>query len=101
MIKMASPAETFEDVTDMVRAAKLLAGVYGRYYITGQGAVPPEIKPVRQAFIETCRALNSVVMRYSRNVSKIIEAAEPEHAKSRNDEINEEIERAWEYAKTD
>ncbi len=103
IIKQMNPAETFEDVSDMVRAAKLLAEVYGRYDITGQGMVPPEIEPVRNAFIETCRALKSVMRRYSRNVSEIIKAArtEPEPVKSRDDEINEEIERAWEYAKAD
>lgn len=76
--KIMNPGETFEDVSDMVRAAELLAEVYGRYDLTGQGMVPPEIKPVRHAFIETCRALKSVMRRYDRNVSKIIEAAEPE-----------------------
>jgi hypothetical protein len=75
IIKQMNPAETFDDVSDMVRAAELLAEVYGRYDITGQGMVPPEIEPVRDAFIETCRALKSVMRRYSRNVSKIIEAA--------------------------
>lgn len=99
--KIMNPGATFDDVSDIVRAAELLAEVYGRYDITGQGMVPPEIEPVRHAFIETCRALNSVMRRYSRNVSKIIEAAEPEPVKNRDDEINEEIERAWKYAKAD
>lgn len=101
IINRMNPGETFDDVSDIVRAADLLAEVYGRYDITGQGIVPPEIEPVRHAFTETCRALKSVMRRYNRDVSKIIEAAEPEPVKSRDDEINEEIERAWEYAKAD
>lgn len=37
IVKQMNPGETFEDVSDIVRAAELLAEVYGRYDLTGQG----------------------------------------------------------------
>jgi hypothetical protein len=76
--KILNPGATFDDVADIVRAADLLAEVYGRYDITGQGMVPPEIESVRHAFIETCWALKYVLRKYSRNVTEIINEAIPE-----------------------
>ena len=77
IIKQMNPADTFEDVADIVRAAELLGGVIKNYSISGED-LPPELEPVRHAFIETCWALKSVMRKYSRDVSEIIKGAEPE-----------------------
>lgn len=76
--RILNPSATFDDVKDIVRAAELLAEVYERYDITGQGMVPQEIESVRHAFIETCWALKYVLRKYSRNVTEIINEAIPE-----------------------
>lgn len=75
--RITNPAETSENVADIVRAAELLGGVIKNYSISGED-LPPELEPVRNAFIETCWALKSVMRRYSRNVSEIIKAARTE-----------------------
>lgn len=92
--RLTNPADTFENVADIVRAAELLGGVIKNYSISGAD-LPPELEPVRNAFIETCWALKSVMRKYSRNVTEIIKGAGTEPEEDTPEQDTSRTRAAW------